>query len=110
MKNPYDIIKSRRVTEKAQVLSQLHQAKSSKSLARCDTPKVVFNVDPKANKTEIAWAIEKIYADKKVKVIAVNTIRVAPKQRRVRGFTGMTAGFKKAIVTLRAGDTIDEQV
>lgn len=108
--NPYDIIKSRRVTEKSRVLENLQHAKSNASLSRCNSPKVVFNVDPKANKTQIAWALEQIYADKKIKVVSVNTVNVGAKQRRVRGFLGKTIGFKKAIVTLRPGDMIDEQV
>jgi len=110
MNNPYDIIKSRRVTEKSRVLENLQHAKSNPSLAKCNAPKAVFNVNPKANKTQIAWAVEQIYADKKVKVTAVNTITVGPKPRRVRGFLGKTAGFKKAIVTFRPGDAIDETV
>lgn len=107
--NPYDIIKSRRVTEKSRVLENLQHAKSNASVSRCNSPKVVFNVDPKANKTQIAWALEQIYADKKIKVVAVNTVNVGSKQRRVRGFLGKTAAFKKAIITLRPGDMIDEQ-
>ena len=62
--NPYDIIKSRRLTEKARVLENLQHAKSNPSVSRCQSPKVVFNVDIKANKAQIAWAVEKIYADK----------------------------------------------
>ena len=110
MNNPYNIIKSRRVTEKSRVLANLQHAKSNASLSKCKSPKAVFNVNQKANKAQIAWAIEQIYADKKVKVTAVNTVCVAPKPRRVRGFLGKTAGFKKAIVTFRPGDTIDETV
>lgn len=110
MKNPYDIIKSRRVTEKSRVLENLQHAKSNPSLSRCNSPKVVFNVDSNANKTQIAAAVEEIYAEKKVKVVSVNTVNVGSKKRRVRGFMGKTSGFKKAIVTLRPGDAIDEQV
>lgn len=69
----------------------------------------MFLVDPKANKIEIAQAIEEIYSEKKIKVVAVNTIRVKPKQRRVRGNVGYTSGFKKAIVTLEEGDSLDDQ-
>ena len=105
--NPYQIIKSRRVTEKSRVLENLVNAKSNRSLSRCQSPKWVFDVDPKANKTEIAQAIEEIYKDRKVKVVKVNTITVGPKKRRVRGFLGETAGYKKAVVTLRPGDTIE---
>ncbi|MGB7977626.1 MAG: 50S ribosomal protein L23 [Chlamydiales bacterium] len=106
--NPYQVIKSRRVTEKGRVLENLVNAKSNRSLSRCQSPKLVFNVDPKANKTEIADAVEEIYKEKKIRVVKVNTISVGPKQRRVRGFSGKTAGYKKAVVTLRPGDTIDE--
>jgi large subunit ribosomal protein L23 len=108
--NPYAIIKSRRVTEKSRVLENLQHANSNKSLARCKSPKIVLNVDLNANKTQIAKAFEEIYADKKVKVVSVNTVNVGSKKRRVRGFSGETARYKKAIVTLRPGDAIDEQV
>jgi large subunit ribosomal protein L23 len=110
MNNPYEIIKSRRLTEKSRVLENLQHANSNPSLSRCKSPKAVFNVDPRANKMEIARAVEEIYADKKVKVVAVNTVRVGQKPRRVRGFFGRAAGYKKAIVTFRPGDAIDEQV
>ncbi|MBI5272484.1 MAG: 50S ribosomal protein L23 [Chlamydiia bacterium] len=110
MNNPYGIVISRRLTEKSRVLEHLQFAKSNPSLARCQSPKAVFNVHQKANKAEIARAIEQIYAAKNVKVVAVNTITIGPKSRRVRGFLGKTAGYKKAIVTFRPGDAIDEQV
>jgi large subunit ribosomal protein L23 len=108
--NPYAILIRRRVTEKTRVLSHLQHAKSNRSVARCAAPKVVFDVAPGANKPQIARAFEEIYADKKVKVVSVNTVNVGSKQRRVRGFLGKTAGYKKAIITLRPGDAIDEQV
>jgi len=108
--NPYQIIKSRRVTEKGRVLESLHKAESNRSLKRCKSPKLVFNVHPDANKTQIKQAVEEIYADKKVKVTSVNTVSIGPKQRRVRGYIGKTAAYKKAIVTFRPGDIIEEQV
>lgn len=106
--NPYQIIKNRRITEKGRVLANLVNAKSNKSVARCQSPKEVFDVDIKANKIEIAKAIEAIYP--KVKVVKVNTVTVGPKQRRVRGFTGMTSSYKKAVVTFRPGDAIETGV
>jgi len=108
--NPFQVIKSRRVTEKGRVLENLVNAKSNPSVSRCKSPKIVFDVDSKANKTQIADAVEEIYKDKKIKVVKVNTVNVGSKQRRVRGFTGKTAGYKKAVVTLRPGDTIETQV
>lgn len=108
--NVYQIIKSRRLTEKSRVLENLQNATSNPSLSRCKSPKYVFEVHQNANKVQIASAIEEIYADKKVKVVSVNTIVVGGKWRRVRGHSGKTANMKKAIVTLRPGDSIDEQV
>ena len=109
-RNPYHIIKSRHVTEKSTVLEGLQHAVSNRCVAKCTGPKYVFIVDRSANKNEIARALETIYVEKKIKVKAVNTINMKPKKRRVRGFRGFRSGFKKAIVTLESGDTIDEAV
>lgn len=106
-KDPYQIIKHQHVTEKSQMLASLKNAKSNVSLARCESPKYVFIVDPRANKQEIAWALEEIYQKNSIKVVAVNTINVKAKQRRVRGRLGMKKAFKKAIVTLKPGDSLD---
>ena len=109
-RNPFDIIKYRHITEKTTVLAGLHQAQSNKCLKKYIYPKAVFIVDNRATKTDIAWAVEAIYAEKHVKVLSVNTITVKPKKRRVRGYVGLTKKWKKAIVTLESGDSIDEQV
>ena len=108
--NPYKVIKSRRVTETGRMLENLVNSKSNPSVGRCQSPKVVFDVDMRANKTQIADAVEEIYKDQKVKVMKVNTINVAAKKRRVRGRLGMTSRFKKAVVTLRPGDMIEAGV
>ena len=63
-----------------------------------------FKVDPKANKTEIKSAIEKIF---KVKVTSIKTLNEKPKKRRVGRYTGLTNRSKKAIVTLAEGQTIE---
>lgn len=109
-KSPYDIIKSRYITEKSRVLQNLHKSESNKCVRKCDTPKYVFLVDKSANKQEIAKAIEEIHAERKIKVISVNTINVKPKRRTVRGRSGMRNALKKAIVTLKAGDVIEDKV
>lgn len=106
-KNPYQIIKHQYVTEKAMVLQDLKNAESNPSLKRCDSPKYVFIVERTANKQEIAQALEEIYKNEGIKVVAVNTINVKPKARRVRGRPGFKNAFKKAVVTLRAGDSLD---
>ncbi len=103
--NPYEIIKQLRVTEKAVVLENLKNSSSNKSLSRFKLPKHVFEVAPKASKTDIKSAIEEIYPS--VKVTKVNTINMKPKRRRVRGREGFTPAFKKAIVTLSEGDTLE---
>lgn len=105
--NPYKIIKHLHVTEKSRMLQELKNAESNPSLKRCESPKYEFIVDPKANKQEIANALEAIYSDRNIKVVKVNTRNVPPKQRRVRGRLGVKPGFKKAIVTLEKGDSLD---
>jgi Ribosomal protein L23 len=107
-KNPYDVIKTRHITEKATVLGQLASSTSNKCTARCKSPKYVFRVAACASKQAIAHALEEIYAEKKINVVKVNTIRVKPKARRVRGFKGFKPGFKKAVVTLKEGQALED--
>lgn len=63
-----------------------------------------FEVAKDANKIEIAKAVEELF---KVKVVKVNTINVKPKVKRVRYQQGLTRTWKKAMVTLKEGDTIE---
>ncbi len=106
-KNVYQVIKHQYVTEKSMMLQRLKTAESNPSLKRCKSPKYVFIVDRNANKHQIAQAIEEIYKNEGIKVVAVNTINVKAKARRVRGRPGFKSAFKKAIVTLRPGDNLD---
>jgi large subunit ribosomal protein L23 len=106
-KTPYDIIQSRYVTEKSSVLENLKNKNSNPSLARCQSSKYVFLVTKDATKPQIAEAVEEIYADRAIRVVSVNTCHVKAKPRRVRGRSGMSSSFKKAIVTLRAGDQLE---
>jgi len=106
-KNPYQVVKHQHITEKSVVLEGLKDAKSNPCLAKCESPKYVFVVDPSANKHEIAAAVEEIYSDRKIKVVSVNTINVKGKTRRIRGRLGKRKSFKKAIVTLEKGDSLD---
>jgi large subunit ribosomal protein L23 len=109
-KSPYDIIQCRYLTEKSKVLQELQSNTSNPSVRRCQSPKYVFLVDTRANKQEIAEAIEEIYAAKNVRVVAVNTLTMKPKPRRVRGRSGWTSAFKKAIIALEPGDRLEELV
>ncbi len=90
MQNYRDIIKGPIMTEK------------SSDLAKQNV--ITFSVDPKANKTQIKQAIEKIF---NVKVESINTVNVRPRKRRVGKYTGYTSKVKKAIVKLKDGSSIE---
>lgn len=66
--------------------------------------KYTFEVAKNTNKVEIAKAIEELF---NVKVVKVNTLNVKPKTKRVRVVEGLTRTWKKAVVTLKDGDTIE---
>ncbi|MDQ0204563.1 50S ribosomal protein L23 [Pectinatus haikarae] len=66
--------------------------------------KYVFKVDKRANKIEIGKAVEEIF---KVKVADVNTINVTGKMKRMGRNIGKRSDYKKAIVKLAAGETIE---
>jgi large subunit ribosomal protein L23 len=85
MKNPRDLIKRPVITERTSDFME-HR-------------KYVFEVDLKANKTEIKQAIEQIF---KVKVVGVNTLRMPAKPKRYGKHSGYTSEWKKAIVQLSA--------
>jgi large subunit ribosomal protein L23 len=77
---------------------------SEKSYAALEQNTYTFLVDPRANKTEIKEAIQKIW---NVRVISVNTLNRQGKVKR-RGWTkGKRPDQKRAIVTLAAGDSIE---
>ena len=90
MSTHHDIILSPVITEKATKLSETNQ--------------VVFRVTLDATKPAIAKAVEALF---KVKVKAVNTVRVKGKKKIFRGTKFKRSDFKKAIVTLEEGHQID---
>ncbi|MBM3517072.1 MAG: 50S ribosomal protein L23 [Alphaproteobacteria bacterium] len=65
---------------------------------------VTFRVERAATKPEIKAAVEGLFA---VKVRAVNTVRVKGKIKRFRGKLGKRADYKKAIITLAEGQSLD---
>lgn len=65
--------------------------------------KYVFEVAPKATKTDIKAAIEDLF---EVKVVQVNTMNPPRKQRRMGRFAGHRPQYKRAVVTLASGDSI----
>jgi large subunit ribosomal protein L23 len=77
---------------------------SEKSYVLATAGKYTFRVHPDAHKTQIKQAVEELFPD--VKVLAVRTSSVPSKPKR-RGFTaGRTREWKKAVVQVRAGDSI----
>ena len=90
MKSMYDVIKRPIITEKSSNLVENLQ--------------YTFEVDPKATKTEVKDAIEKIF---NVKVIEIRTINVHRKAKRMQRYEGFKPAYKKAIVRLAAGQSID---
>ena len=66
--------------------------------------KYTFEVAREAPKEEIADAVEKLF---NVRILKVNTMWVKPKNKRVRYAMGKTRTWKKAVVTLAPGDSIE---
>ena len=86
----YDKIISPLVTEKSTNLSEQN--------------KIIFKVNPKANKKNLKKNIEKIF---KVNVTKVNIINKKTRMKTTRGKKVRVKGYKKAIVTLKKGQNID---
>lgn len=91
MRDIYSVIKAPHITEKA----TFHKEMANQ---------IVVSVDKTANKIEIKEAVEKMF---KVRVVSVNTLKIAGKPKRMGRFVGKRPDIKKAIVRLRPEDTID---
>ena len=76
---------------------------SERSYDLMEQGKYTFEVARTAPKEEIRDAVEKIFG---VHVVKVNTVNVKPKNKRVRMQQGKTRQWKKAIVTLKEGESI----
>ena len=85
-----DTIISPNVTEKSTSLSEYN--------------KIVFKVHKNANKSSIKKSIEKIF---KVNVVKINTINLKGKSKMVKNKKTFKPGYKKAIITLKKGQSID---
>ncbi|MEM7728516.1 MAG: 50S ribosomal protein L23 [Pseudomonadota bacterium] len=86
----YDTVLTPVITEKSTIVAENNQ--------------IVFEVPLSSNKTEIKAAVEQLF---NVSVTAVNTITTKGKTKRFRGRAGRRSDVKKAVVTLKDGDTID---
>lgn len=92
MNQPFDHVQTILLTEKATLLSEMHN-------------QYVFRVSPRANKLDIKRAVEQLF---KKTVLDVNTANYQGKKKRERTANfGRRASWKKAIVTLKEGDKID---
>lgn len=92
MKEPYQIVQTMLVTEKGTFLGETGN-------------QYVFRVAADANKIEVRRAVEVLFD---VHVTNVNTMNRQGKRKRERTWTfGRTSKWKKAVVTLREGDTIE---
>ena len=88
--NLYEVIKQPVVTEKTTKISENNQ--------------FVFKVENASSKVDIKNAVEKIF---KVKVKSVNTIKIKGKTKVFKGTKGRRSDYKKAIITLKSGETLD---
>jgi large subunit ribosomal protein L23 len=91
MKSQYRLIIRPHITEKVLLLKE-------------DGNKVVFKIRKDTNKIELKNAIESIF---NVTVEAINTLTVKGKKKRLGRYEGRKSDWKKAIVTLKEGDTIE---
>lgn len=110
MINQYQIIIRPHITEKTITLSEGNNFLADASKIR----KYTFIVKENANKIEVKKAIEAIYNEdiskdkNKIKVTAVNTIKVRGKMRRNFKRPGRKSDFKKAIITLAPGQILED--
>jgi len=91
MKDIYQVIKRPLVTEK-----NTRQKEAFNQVA--------FEVDRRANRSEIKQAVEKLF---KVKVLRVNLMQMEGKKKKVGRFLGQKADWKKALVRLAPGEMIE---
>tara|TARA_B100000945_G_scaffold54039_1_gene39430 strand:+ start:2040 stop:2327 length:288 start_codon:yes stop_codon:yes gene_type:complete len=87
----FDVLKAPKMTEKTLSLKE-------------EMNQYAFKVDPKANKIQIKNCVEKTF---KVSVIKVRTMNVRGKKKSMGKYRGYKSSWKKALVTLKNGDTIE---
>ncbi len=89
--NIFDVIRAPQMSEKTLSLKE-------------EANQFAFQVDQRANKIQIKESIEKSF---KVKVLKVRTMNVRGKKKRLGRYQGLRSSWKKALVTLKEGDTIE---
>ena len=104
MRAPQTVIKRPLLTEKTARLRETGGAAEAHAEGESYSQQVVFEVAKDANKIEIRHAVQSLF---KVTVEGVRTVVVRGKEKRVGRFAGRRPAWKKAIVTLKAGDNIE---
>ena len=89
--NMFDVLRAPQMSEKTLSLKE-------------EANQFAFEVDPRANKIQIKESIEKSF---KVSVLKVRTMNVRGKKKRLGRYPGRKSSWKKALVTLKEGDTIE---
>jgi len=91
MMNVFDVIREPKLTEKTLSLKE-------------EVNQFAFAVDPRANKIQIKESIEKSF---KVSVMKIRTMNVRGVKKRLGRHEGRKSSWKKALVTLKEGETIE---
>ena len=89
--NVFDVLRAPKMSEKTLSLKE-------------EANQFAFEVDKRSNKIQIKESIEKSF---KVSVLKVRTMNVRGKKKRLGRYQGLKSSWKKAIVTLKKGDTIE---
>ena len=89
--NIFDVLRAPKMSEKTLSLKE-------------EANQFAFEVDQRANKIQIKESIEKSF---KVSVLKVRTMNVRGKKKRLGRYQGLKSSWKKAIITLKQGDTIE---
>lgn len=89
--NVFDVVRSPKMSEKTLNLKE-------------ENNQFAFEVDPRANKIQIKESVEKSF---KVSVLKVRTMNVQGKKKRLGRHEGRKSSWKKALVTLKEGETIE---
>lgn len=78
---------------------------SEKAVSEIENGKYAFFVHPDASRTQVKDAVERVF---KVEVVRVNVLNVRGKEKRLGKYAGRTAARRKALVTLAAGQRIQQ--
>jgi large subunit ribosomal protein L23 len=89
--NIFDVLRAPKMSEKTLSLKE-------------EANQFAFEVDQRANKIQIKESVEKSF---KVSVLKVRTMNVRGKKKRLGRYQGLKSSWKKAIITLKEGDTIE---